>query len=292
MTLRIVTGSDAVISSPTFVAADGVTPTDAASLPTVTATRDDGTVVPVGAVTSLGRAGLYSATIVAADLADPDLLTLTWTGTVDGVEQTLTQELDVCGGVFVALFDLWNLRDMPTSKMSPADVVDLREEFEDIAERYNGHAWVARFARDTIEVHCWSVYWRTGSILLSHARPQRLLSAVTADDDTVVDTTAWQLTSSGTIDFASLSATTTLRYVHGADRPPARLVQACKDFVRSKALERFGGNRIGRDVLSVSDGSGASTRYSTADWAAGRPTGLLDVDSALNAYGAPFPGIA
>lgn len=289
---QLMTGSDAVIPSPVFVDADGVTPKAADATPTLVVTRGDGTAVPTGAVAAAGT-GIYSATIAAAELASPDRLTAVWTAAVDAAVRVLTQEIDVVGGVYVDTLTLWNLPDMPTSKMTPADVAAIRQEFEDIAERWTGQAWVPRYAR---EVHPYIVpplagLRTTNQILLENRLPRAIVGAVD-DLDAVVITTGWLLEPSGLVTEVNLTSDTTIRYLHGADAPPSSLVEACKDYVRSKALERFGGNRIGRDVLSVSDGSGASTRYSTPDWAAGRPTGLLDVDRVLLSLGAPLPGVA
>lgn len=280
---RIVTGSDAVISSPLFVGTDGLTPTNPSPAPTCVVTRDSGAaVVFTGPV--LVTAGVYTVAIASTALATPDVLTLVWTGEVGGVTQEHTQQVEVAGGVYVPLPELWAMGGLPTTKATLAQIVELREEFEDIAERYTGQAWVPRFARES---HPSAAGW----VLLGRAFPRSILSAVDVDDIATA-TTTWVLSESGRVDEATFAVPLTIRYLHGADRPPPSLVEACKDYVRSKALERFGGNRVGRDVLSSSDGQGGSIRYATPDWGAGRPTGYLDVDRALNALGRPLPGVA
>lgn len=296
--MRVTTGSDAVLSSPTFIGGpDGVTPTDTDTLPTVVVTNDVGTTVPTSAVTKAAT-GRYQATITAAHLPDPDLLTVVWSGVVAGITQATTEQVPVDGGVYVSTFDLWNLKDLPVTKMFPADVVELREEFEALAEEYMAFAWVPRFSREIHPVgesidyrHRHQTSNLHASLVLDHTLPTRILSAISVFGAVTIDTTLWQLTPSGLIEWSSVSGPTTIRYVHGHPRPPATLVAACKDYVRSKALERFGGNRIGRDVISSSDGAGGSTRYSTPDWSAGRPTGYFDIDRVLNSLGTPLPGV-
>lgn len=71
----------------------------------------------------------------------------------------------------------------------------------------------------------------------------------------------------------------TIDYVHGLAVSPEAALDACALFVgRSLATERSG---TSRDVLSQSF-DGGTTRYSTPDWSAGRWTGWLDVDQAVN----------
>lgn len=289
--MTLIVGSAAVVTSPPFVDAAGTTPTDADSTPTLTVTRADGTTITPSAVTSGTEDGTYLATIAAGDLDQPDRLTLTWDGLVATVAQRLTVQVEVAGGVYARPIDLAQMKDMGKYQVDQLD--ELRVEFEDIAERFTGRAWVPRFAS---EVHPPTTL---RPLILNHQDPRLILSAVDATN-TAVDTSTWGFDPLGRVTFANdptwsgqiiLTLQTTIRYTHGADHPPAQLVQACKDYVRSKALERFGGNRVGRDVLSQTDGSGFSTRYSTPDWDAGRPTGLLDVDRTLNGLRTPL-GIA
>lgn len=62
--------------------------------------------------------------------------------------------------------------------------------------------------------------------------------------------------------------------------PPAVLLRACREYVRSCALSDQ--SKVPRDVIAQSFGDGGYTRYSTPDWDAGRPTGYLEVDRLLN----------
>lgn len=65
------------------------------------------------------------------------------------------------------------------------------------------------------------------------------------------------------------------------------LRRACREFVRAKAIESQGNQP--RNTLSYSDDQGWSYRESTADWDAGRPTGLMVVDQALDSLRSRAP---
>lgn len=78
-------------------------------------------------------------------------------------------------------------------------------------------------------------------------------------------------------------------FAHGYDAPPDTLVEATLEYVRSRALQ--GRSGVPRDVISQNV-EGLTTRFSTPDKAAGRPTGYLDVDRMLNALPAGRIGIS
>lgn len=284
---KVLVGSDARITSPAFVGLDGVTPAGADETPMCSVVRDDGTTVIIGEVSAVEDLdGLYRVTIDATQMTRPDLLTVTWSGVVAGSAQVLVDQVDVAGGFYVRLADLWQLKDLRPEKYSAELLTELRDEFEDVAERWTERAWVPRYASALVEPAA-----SLDGILLPHTHPRTIVSATTvAGED--LDIASWRPEDDGLIRGARIPTTTRVRFTHGADRPPPSLVTACKDYVRAKALERVGGNRIGRDVLSATDNTGGSIRYSTPDWNAGRPTGYLDVDRALVALGAPTPTIA
>lgn len=281
--MKILTGSDATITSPTFVAADGYTGTDTDSTPTVTATSAAGQTVTLGSVTNPSSpAGVYTVTVQG--LTNPDLLTLTWTGAVSSVDQRYVQQVDVVGGVYASLAEIRAMEGVnhPT-KHSTARILELRDEFEELAERFTGKAWVPRFAQETLR-----------DAELTHTFPRSLLSVVDADS-VAITFTDWLLTEDGDItDHYGHPIRVygtwpfTVKYLHGADLPPVGLVDACKSFVRSKLLAD--GNRVARDTLRQTDPAGITEQFSTPDWNAGRPTGLLDVDRALRSFALPAIG--
>ncbi len=280
--MRVLTGSDITITSPAFVDTDGYTPTDTDADPTVTVVSAAGQALTVSAVTDLTEAGLYTAVIQG--LTNPDRLTAVWAGQVDGIDQANTDLVDVAGGTYATLPELVALDGINLAVHTPARLVQLRDQFEDLAERWTGRAWVPRFATETL--------WHPASPLTR--RDARALLSVVDADDTTLATTGWTITAWGVVLDADLRSIgfhgqwpLTIGYTHGQARPPESLTAACRDYVRSKALET--GNRIGKDTLSYADPQGGTTRYSTPDWNAGRPTGLLDVDTALNGIGRAEP---
>lgn len=275
---KILTGTDVVLTSPPFLAADGFTPAATTATAVVTAVSSAGQTLTVSAV-STSVTGYYTATLQALD--DPDLITVTWTGAVSGVDQTLVQEHEVVGGVYLSTFDLYNLSDLDTTKQPLARRIELRDEFEGIAERWVGHAFVRRYAVEAIR-------YRHGDLLLGERYPVEIV-AVTDEDAATVDTVDWSLHDTGLVTDHNVSSDITVKYRYGLTRPPQALVNACKEYVRAKAL--MGTNRIARDMLSLAGDAGLE-RYSTPDWEAGRPTGLLDVDRTLRSLGSPLPGVA
>lgn len=67
---------------------------------------------------------------------------------------------------------------------------------------------------------------------------------------------------------------------HGVTEPPEILLSACAFYVeRMVTIDNSGSSR---DTLSKVFEGGISERYSTPNWAEGRPTGFLQVDADLN----------
>lgn len=275
--MKILTGSDGTVTSPSFVADDGFTGTDTDSTPTVNVTSAAGQTLTVGAVANLATpAGAYTVTIQG--LTNPDRLTLTWAGKVGGVDQQLVQTVEVVGGVYVSLADLMAMRDVNLTVHTTTRILELRDVFEDLAERYTGRSFVPRFGQETI----FDRQFLTG-------RPVSSLLSVIDNEDDEVDFTDWQIQDGRLYDSLGSpigwvgSWPLTVGYVYGETAPPAALVDACKDYVRARLLSD--GNRMARDTLRQTDPAGITEQFSTPDWKAGRPTGYLTVDNALNAIG-------
>lgn len=73
----------------------------------------------------------------------------------------------------------------------------------------------------------------------------------------------------------------TLTMTRGFTEPPAGGVRVCGEFVRARALERTG--NAPRNAIWEQTPDGTPLRLSTADWNAGRFTGLMVVDDWINA---------
>lgn len=82
-----------------------------------------------------------------------------------------------------------------------------------------------------------------------------------------------------------------IAYTVGFEEPTASILHGGMEFVRFHALARV--NAQPRNVISYTDDSGYTFRESTADWKAGRYTGIRVVDDAINEeHDYRLPGIA
>lgn len=167
--------------------------------------------------------------------------------------------------------DLANTDLYPDATLSRYESV-----FEGIAERARGVAFTTRTTTETVTLD--------GEQIL-HTRWPAIQSVtsvtVTLYGSTVtLASTRIQVQSTGDIDLqAAFTGLATVVYVHGIDPAPDPILDACAEYVRSRAITSKAGNI--RDVIAQAF-DGGTTRYSTPDWDAGRYTGLLDVDALIN----------
>lgn len=159
----------------------------------------------------------------------------------------------------------------PNVEGTPDEVLaGLVAEFEELAERYIGVAFIPRtttYVGSPVD----------GVLELPHLQVREISSCEDDAGSTVPYGTLH--TARGAVE-VSTSARLTVEFEHGYDAPTARLAAACDRWVeRMVVADRSG---TSRDVLSQAF-EGGTTRYSTPDWDAGRPTGFLAVDEALNA---------
>lgn len=267
---------------------------------TYTVTKADGTTLTSGTATHVTSPHYYKFDL--APQASLNLLTVAWTGVFSGLTQVQTDQIEVVGGYYVTLSELRALPGLADTTAYPNDtLIELRREFEDIAERYCRVAFVPRFARQRVVGN-----GRTSLLLPSLPNGvvpvlRRNLDGTPAiytasATDTTGTVTAFTLTNWSVTDFGQIvtdgdtltlstygAANIVFEYEHGLDSPPGQIVKAGKDYIAAKAIENA--QRIGRDVLSRTDPSGFTERWSTPDWDANRPTGYLDVDRALNSIG-------
>lgn len=75
-------------------------------------------------------------------------------------------------------------------------------------------------------------------------------------------------------------------YVHGFDPTPAEIVRACDLYIRHEAMSDVEA-RTSNAFARLNPDGGLIERLSTADFAAGRYTGWIDVDRILGAFEAP-----
>lgn len=281
MSQVVVRGNQASVSH-TFAAA-------ATGNVTYTVTKADGTTLTSGTATGSNP---YTFTLAAQTALN--LLTVTWTATIGGLTTVEMDQVEIGGGVYVPLADLRALPGLLNTGTYPdSTLLALRREFEDIAEWYVGVAFVPRYARETYA-------GGNSTILLRHPNPRALLSVTSTDSGgavTTYTTTNWRLAASGMLSTEGTylpcpsygEQNVTVEYEHGMDTPPPQIVHGCKVFVRNRALQDA--RSVGRDVLREVNDNGFQIQYSTPDWNAGRPTGLFEVDAALNSVGR-YPSVA
>lgn len=152
------------------------------------------------------------------------------------------------------------------------EIVSLVARFEDIAERYLDQAFRAR--EDT-----YTGYARGGWLELPHHLVTT--SALEDADGNDITLAADALDSERGRVATWATGSLTAAYTHGATTPPEILLANCAIYCeRMVAIDNSGSTR---DTLSKVFDGGMSERYSTPNFAEGRPTGFLQIDADLNA---------
>jgi hypothetical protein len=170
------------------------------------------------------------------------------------------------------------------SVFSDEEIEDYIAGFEELAERYCGCSFISRTATYTDDV-C-----STGLLIL-----EPRITAVSAFTVDATASTIYEVTDSSSLaaGLLPLSSTTTgavsVTYTYGYTTCPKEIKRACVQYVRATALRDQSDS--GRDVIAQAF-DGGTTRFSTPDWDAGRPTGYIEVDRILNSFGRALPGIA
>lgn len=159
-------------------------------------------------------------------------------------------------------------------------------EFEVVAENYCGVAFTPRTAVETLAISA-----NASSIALSWPRVRSVASIVV--DGTTISASTYRFTEAGLVQSLSgfitalgyTTAQAVVTYDHGYDvptsttSPGAVLLRACAQYVHMTAV--IDRSSVPRDIIATS-ADGMTTRYSTPDIAARRPTGWLEVDRMLN----------
>jgi hypothetical protein len=270
---RVQVGEAARLRSPIFANGDGVR-TAPASTPTCTVTSHRGADPGALTVTESGTAEYY-ATLPAQSA--PDLLTVTWAGTVDSQAVSYVDEVKVVADHYASLVEL---RDSVSNKPSTTTrrLEALRDEFAARVAEYRGESWTSEYEVLTITVPEGG-YRVCGTITLPWCVDVALVSVT--DPDAADVTSDWTVTTTGRLSPPTAvlaEGTHTIAYTHGVDEPYV-LNRACVDWVKSSVMRGDAGTA--RDIIW--QGMDGTVRYSTPDPMAGRPTGLMDVDAVLNA---------
>jgi hypothetical protein len=271
--MRVTVGSPALIPSPLFVSeAEVAVATDATPTCTVVSARTgDSTVLTVAEWTggmATATVGRYGASLTP--WPDLDVLTVTWEAAIDGIAVTLTDTVRVVKAHYASLPQL--LAALPSKpNVDRLRLLELRDGFADLVLEYRGASWTLEYDVASVDV-CRSVH-------VPHIPAATLVSVADVDAVDVLTSGEWELASSGLLTAGHLStfgSPYSVGYEHGVDNPSA-LTRACILYVTGIVQRDDGGS--GRDIIWQSTDGGL--RYSTPDWKAGRPTGMLDVDAAL-----------
>jgi hypothetical protein len=278
-TIQIAAGTSATIQE-TFYS--GGTPTDLdTGVPVVTVTKPDGTTIASGTVSHVGAAGSGVYQFVLASLADPTILSITWTGTIGGQPQTLRSTVEVIGTYLFTIPDLRAVRVGGTPNAFtdtaawPASLLAARraEVTDDFANR-TGWSFVPRFAREVLD-------GGSGQLVLAHLKASKLLSVTV--NGVAQSLSGWTLRPSGVLEATSAygwgtapvwgRSNVVIEYVHGFDSPPPA--------VSSAGLARAA-------MLLLPSGTSTASSWTTPDGttytydAAGRALG-----TGTNHYGVP-----
>lgn len=291
--MRILKGSDFVLSSPTFVGgADFETATATTGTPTVTVTTANGTVLATPSVTTGPTTGVYRATLTAAaHTTNLETLVVTWTGTAGGFSQNYRQIIDVAGAHYVTLPEIRSYPDLNDKTKFPAYpfLSDIRDEYEELIERVCGVAFVPLYSYET----------HTGNnkqtLKLNHLRP-RTIRSVTIDG-VAYAASNFDFTDGGILIYVGNTFSKskdgtrniTVGYEYGYDLPPAKIRREFLKCVRAEALALK--SAVPNNAISQSF-EGVTIRYSTPDPSNNRPTGILTLDPVLVQYSERIPGIA
>lgn len=169
------------------------------------------------------------------------------------------------------------------SGVADAEIDRLVSEFEAQAERFVGVPMVPRASVVRVAVP-------SPVVSLAVDGPVRSVTSVAVDGVAVSGTHKF----SGSVVYPSVAVgpgVVTVSVQVGLDAPPEEVLHACAEYVGR--VVAASGSGTSRDVLAQSF-DGGTTRYSTPDWSAGRPTGFLEVDRLLVGVRARYwlPGVA
>ena len=169
-------------------------------------------------------------------------------------------------------------RDTRLADFADAAVTAQIAAFKEIAEPYRGvpfETTTATAVKVPGQHHCKLLAPHVKLISLTAAS----LDGTALTSDELADVTVWG--EYGILErTVGWSATqVSLTYTHGYATTPAAVLDACTEYVLCVLRARQSG--VSRNTLSEATDAG-TTRYSTPDWNAGRPTGWLEVDRLLN----------
>lgn len=277
--------------------------TDASGSVAVAITREDGTAVQSGNATG-PVSDVYSFVFQGSDVLDR--LIVTWSGTFGGDAIVLDQDvIEVVGGFYFGLSEARSIDSVfgppnGSTRYPTADVIDVRTETENEAERICGQAFVPRFERETLSGRPHDRHLRL------HWPNLRKVRAVTVNGTAF---TSDQLTALGPDPLGILrparsfwwfwddrnygswwpygQGNIVVEYEHGLDRAPVEVVRAAKLRWKSLMFERKSRSPLpDRSERLQTSEVGTVTLATPTQWT----TGIPSVDAVYARYSGARPG--
>jgi hypothetical protein len=248
--------------------------------------RSTGATLAVPTTTVSGQRVI--ATLTSADHTNAlDVLDVTVSATVNSLATVQRFTVEVIGSHW---FTLGEVRDEPSlndqTRWPDALLAQFRDEICDFVER----ACLVRFTPH------WGEEDHVGdgrSVLALRTSRPRDLRSVTIDG-TAQTVSDLELLAHGVLRHNTGQFTygepVVVQVEHGHDRPPYQLAREVLAAVRSRLMAR--GAQAPKDLLWEQTADGLTVRYTTADPAAGRWTGLQHLDAAIAAWSDRVTGFA
>lgn len=253
---------------------------------TVGVTRADGTVlVAAGSATTTvsGETGLRTKALTAAQTADLDQLTATWTDAGDSSVHTTT--IDIVGGHLFTLEEARASDDEIADNFDDDDIIEARADVTEELEWICARAFTPRYARTTVS--------GTGDreLIIPFAdsgwcHDLLTVEAVTIDDDMSADELAELTVAADRIIYAAEGdawpfgvGNITVAWTYGMARPPRHLKRAALRRLRQRLHE--GQTGIPARAKSFTAAEGGTYELDTADQ---YRCGVPDIDAVYARY--------
>lgn len=279
---RIAYNSGSSTLSHTFYV--GETATAATGTPTYAIVDANGTAV------SSGNATIVTTTVTAplAGQSALSTLTVTWSATVAGSARSEVDYVEIVGGFFFSTAEgrASDSALSSTAKYTTADIEQRRLEVEVECEEICDRAFVPRYRRLVLDGN------DTGDLVLGDfdIRTIRRVAMAPTKSGTFTDLTGTQLTALAPLEDRTLRRTDgnvwtagnsniIVEYEYGLNRPPADLVWAAKQRLRTRLT--MANSPVPDRAISFQVADGGSYRLSTPD---AYKTGIPDVDAVYARY--------
>jgi hypothetical protein len=285
---RVLQGAPAVLK--VVLADQDGSPVDASGALTVGVKLADGTqVLAAGTGTGHVSLGNYTAALTAAQTANLNLLTATWTDAGNG--RVVTTKHEIVGGFFFSLADARASNNeylADAGKYPDALILATRQEVEEEAEKISLVAFVPRYYRVVMDglggpelvlphkkirvVRSIRIYPVPGGSQYT-AVSQATLDGLSIDNDGTLHRTDFGFFDDG-------RANVIVEYEHGWDTAPADVKRAALTRLRSRMFYDI--SAVGQRATTFTAENGQSYKLTTAG---AYSTGIPEVDAAYERWG-------